>query len=217
MPFADYIRRFADEFAFLQLDDCRLADRITFELDCNWKFVVENLFDVYHVMVIHRGSFGKFREAVDYFKDGRGEESLYGYYNSAALVPDGKSLFGNMPWLADKPATFACLGHLPPNLQLFGRCDAVVMDAIWPIAPDRTRLELHILFPKIHFAQPDFADKLKVYHDFQVRVIEEDRELVTSLQAGARSSKFRPGRLSQLEHGVYNEINHYLDRMLAEA
>jgi phenylpropionate dioxygenase-like ring-hydroxylating dioxygenase large terminal subunit len=133
------------------------------------------------------------------------------------MVPDGQSLFGNMPWLADQPPTFACLGHLPPNLQLFGRCDAVIMDAIWPLAPDRTRLQLHILFPKDHFAQPDFADKLQVYHDFQVRVIEEDRALVSALQGGARSRKFQPGRLSQLEHGIYNEINHYLDRMLPGA
>lgn len=212
-PFRDHIARFDQEFSFLRLQDCRMADRITFDLDCNWKFVVENLFDVYHARVVHAKSFGKYRDSVDYFPYARGQESTIGYYNSAALVPGGKSLFGNMPWLADKPPTFACLGHLAPNLQLFGRCDAVITDVIWPIASDKTRLLLHILFPKERFAEPDFEEKRKVYHDFQVQVIEEDRELVNSLQNGARSRKFVPGRLSHLEHGIYNVVNYQLDRI----
>ncbi len=217
VPFESFIARFDREFSFLRLQDCRLADRITFELDCNWKFVVENFFDVYHAMVVHAGSFGKYRDAVDYFRTAHGQDSLIGYYNSAALVPGGKSLFGNMPWLEDKPATFACLGHLAPNFQMFGRCDNAIIDLIWPIAPEKTRLQLHILFPKQLFDRPDFEEKLQVYHDFQVRVIEEDRALVTSLQAGARSKKFVPGRMAQLEHGVYNVINHHLDRILGTA
>lgn len=216
-PFSSFIARFDREFSFLRLQDCRLADRITFELDCNWKFVVENLFDVYHAMVVHAGSFGKYRDAVDYFKTTSGQDSLVGYYNSAALVPGGQSLFGNMPWLADKPPSFACLGHLAPNFQMFGRCDNAIVDLIWPISPERTRLQLHILFPHHLFERPDFAEKLKIYHDFQVKVIEEDRALVTSLQAGARSKRFVPGRMSVLEHGVYNVINHHLDRILGKA
>src|SRR5262249_50674743 len=213
IPFTTFIGEFAKEFAFLRQDECRLAARLEFELDCNWKFVVENFLDVYHAMVVHAGSFGKYREAVDYFPDGRGQRSLFGYYNSASLVPGGKSLFGNMPWLADKPPTFACLGHLAPNLQLFGRCDNLIVDIIWPVAPDKTKLWLHILFPKQHFERPDFEEKLTVYRDFQRQVIEEDRALVTSLQHATRSRKFVPGRLSRLEHGIYNLVNHHLDRL----
>lgn len=216
MPFSKFIARFDREFSFLQIGDCRLAARITFDLDCNWKFVVENLLDVYHARVVHSKSFGKYRDSVDYFPTARGQDSMIGYYNSAALVPGGKSLFGNMPWLADKPPTFACLGHLPPNLQLFARCDSVITDVIWPLAPDRTRLLLHILFPKQVFERPDFEEKLKVYRDFQVQVIEEDRELVNSLQNGAKSRKFRPGRMSILEHGVYNVINYQIDRLYGD-
>ncbi len=215
-PFERFIGEFAREFAFLRQQDCRLAARLEFNLDCNWKFVVENFLDVYHAMVVHAGSFGKYREAVDYFPDTTGQRSLFGYYNSAALVPGGKSLFGNMPWLADKPPTFACLGHLAPNLQLFGRCDNLIVDIIWPVAPDKTRLWLHILFPKEHFERPDFAEKLQVYRDFQTQVIEEDRALVTALQRATRSRKFVPGRLSRLEHGIYNLANHHLDRLLGD-
>ncbi len=216
LPFEQYIGRFDREFAFLHPEQCRLATRIVFDLDCNWKFVVENLFDVYHAKVVHAKSFGKYRDDVDYFATARGQDSTIGYYNSAALVPGGKSLFGNMPWLADKPPTFACLGHLPPNLQMFGRCDAIVTDTIWPVTPEKTRLLLHVLFPEAVFQDPAFEDKLKVYRDFQTQVIEEDRELVNSLQKGAHSRKFRPGRMSYLEHGVYNVINYQIDRIYGD-
>ncbi|SLN64374.1 aromatic ring-hydroxylating oxygenase subunit alpha [Oceanibacterium hippocampi] len=213
MPFSDFIGRFAEEFDYLRLQDCRLAERIEFDLPCNWKFVAENLLDAYHARVAHAKSFGKYRDTVDYFKDLPGQDGLFGEYNSSALVPGGQSLFGNMPWLEDKPSTFACLGHLPPNLQLFGRCDNAVWDAIWPINPDRTILHLNILFPKDLFKRDDFKAKLGIYADFQRQVIEEDRDLVTSLQRGAYSRKFVPGRLSTLEHGIYNLINYQIDRL----
>ena len=114
-------------------------------------------------------------------------------------------------------AGLACLGHLPPNFQLFGRCDNAIVDVIWPITPERTKLFLHILFPRELFARPDFESKLRIYHDFQKQVIEEDRELITSLQRAAHSRKFKLGRMSVLEHGVYNVINYNLDRVLGEA
>jgi len=215
-PFADFIGRFAQEFSFLRLQACNLAERIEFDLPCNWKFVVENLLDAYHARVAHAETFGKYRDSIDYFKFERGQEGVIGYYNSSALVPGGRSLFGNMPWLKDKPSSFACLGHLPPNFQLFGRCDNAIYDTIWPIEPARTILHLNILFPKELFDRPDFQDKLSIYRDFQIKVIEEDRELLTSLQRGARSRKFKPGRMSTLEHGVYNVINYQLDRMYGE-
>ena len=47
-------------------------------------------------------------------------------------------------------------------------------------------------------------------------MVEEDRALLTSLQRATRSRKFVPGRLSRLEHGIYNLVNHHFDRLLGE-
>ena len=128
-----FIARYAQEFDFLKFEDCTIGERIEFDLPCNWKFVVENLFDIYHVTTIHAGSFGKYRDTLDYFTDEPGQASLFGYYKSAPFVDGGKSLFGNMPWLGDKPETFACSGFQPPNVQMFARC------SIWPSAATSPR------------------------------------------------------------------------------
>ena len=35
-----------------------MSDKYVFDVPCNWKFIPENLMDMYHVGVIHKESFG---------------------------------------------------------------------------------------------------------------------------------------------------------------
>lgn len=215
-PLAEFISRYAEAFDFLQMENCVAGATVEFNnLNCNWKFVVENLFDVYHVTTIHRSTFGKYRDTEDYFKDGPGQESLFGFYKASPSMEGGKSLFGNMPWLADKPETFACSGFQGPNVQMFGRCDGVIVHTIWPVAVDKTRMVSYMLFPKSFQADPEFEAKSERYADFLRKIIDEDEAAITSLQRAAQSRIFKPGRMSKLEHGVYNVLNYYLDRILS--
>ena len=52
---ADGVREAAD---FLRAEDTRIVDSYTYILECNWKMMVENNIDMYHLNVIHAGSFG---------------------------------------------------------------------------------------------------------------------------------------------------------------
>jgi phenylpropionate dioxygenase-like ring-hydroxylating dioxygenase large terminal subunit len=210
----EFVGRFAQEFGFLQLENCVIGEQVEFDLHCNWKFVVENLFDVYHVTTIHAGTFGKYRDTVDYFTDAPGQASLFGYYKSAPSMEGGKSLFGHMPWLQDKPETFACSGFQGPNIQMFARCDGVIVHTIWPVAPDRTKMTSYMLFPKPWTEHPDFKAKSQKYAEYLRKIIDEDEAAITSLQRAANSRLFKPGRMSKLEHGVYNVLNYYLDRIV---
>jgi phenylpropionate dioxygenase-like ring-hydroxylating dioxygenase large terminal subunit len=213
-PLSEFIGRFATEFDFLRMEDCRIGARVEFDLQCNWKFVVENLFDVYHVTTIHAGTFGKYRDTIDYFTDTPGQASLFGYYKSAPSMEGGKSLFGSMPWLADKPESFACSGFQGPNLQMFARCDGVIVHTIWPVSAARTRMVSYLLFPEEFRSEPDFEEKARRYAEYLKKIIDEDEAAITSLQRAANSRLFHPGRMSRLEHGVYNVLNYYLDRIV---
>ena len=51
----DEVREFA---AFLRSEYARTFDKVGSEVPCNWKFVPENLMDLYRVGVIHRTSLG---------------------------------------------------------------------------------------------------------------------------------------------------------------
>lgn len=210
LPLAHHVAEFDRELGHLRQADCRLANKTVVTLDCNWKLVAENLVDIYHVHVLHANSFGKGRRPVDYLRD---RPNLIGFYHAPPMAPGGQSPFGNMPWLADQPVDAACMGHLDPNLQLFGRSDAVHAIAIWPLTPSRSEIVFYDLLPACHFDLPDFRDRARQYKDYWSVVLEEDRSMIESLQNVMASERFRPGPMSSLEHGVHRLINSYLDRV----
>jgi phenylpropionate dioxygenase-like ring-hydroxylating dioxygenase large terminal subunit len=212
--FQDFIAPFESEFAFLQLDRCRLARTVEFEMKCNWKLSLENLIDIYHVGTVHAKTFGGFyRKDRDDFRFHLMPDGSVSFFEDAApLTSTGKSLTGAIPWL-DRPETFAAIGLLWPNLRLSARSDYLRVWNIWPLAPDRTRMVCHMLFPPHAFEQPDLQHKLDVYEEFLRKAIEEDRAMVESLQIGVTSRHFIPGPLSNLESGIHHFLNRYVERM----
>ncbi len=216
-PLDGFVAEYEREFAFLQHDKTRLATKHVVNLDCNWKFVVENLQDFYHVQVLHLDTFGAHINIDDFVFNVKENGGFSSFYDAAPDTPNSESLFGQMPWLADKPMSFAYTGYLAPNFHIFGRVDESHPMVIWPLAPDKTRIIVYHVFPAEHFEQPDFMDKARVYHDFLVTVLEEDREMVNSLQRGMNSKMFEPGRLSRMEVNLHNLLNYYLDRVSLEA
>ena len=212
-PLEEYVSEFEKEYAFLKQEECRLADRIVTELECNWKLVIENFMDVYHVQVIHLDTFGSAISLEDFSVSLKDRGGFSVVYPAAPMVVGNKSLFGPMPWLKDKDESFAATGFLQPNLQMFVRIDDVQPFTIWPLAPDRTQVIIHTLMPKANLERPDFEEKIKLYHDFMVMVAEEDRAMVRSLQQGVASRAFRPGPMSALENNIHNTINGFLERI----
>ena len=216
-PLSDFVAHFEREFGFLRQEDCRLAVKIEVELDCNWKLFVENLLDVYHAATLHAKTIGAKRGRADRYPFNlfeRGGTSMF--YHSAPMVPRGESLFGKMPWLDDKPDNFACSGRLSPNMQLIARCDNVHPFLMWPLGPDRCRVINYTLFPEEHFDLPGFEEKIEVYRDYLIEVVEEDRLMVASLQQNMKSRRLRPGPMSKLELGIHHVINDVLDRVCGD-
>ena len=211
-PLEEFIAEYEREFSFLQHEKTRLASKYVTELDCNWKFVVENLQDFYHVQVLHLDTFGGHINIDDFVFNVKEKGGFSSFYDAAPDTPDSKSLFGQMPWLADKPMSFAYTGYLSPNFHIFGRVDESHPMVIWPLSPSKTQIIVYHVFPAEHFEQPDFKEKAKVYHDFLVDVLEEDREMVDSMQRGMTSRMFEPGPLSRMEVNLHGLINYNLDR-----
>jgi Rieske 2Fe-2S family protein len=198
------------------MEDCRLGNRIVLDVACNWKFVHENLMDFYHVGVLHAKTFGaKFAWTDDnvHLKPGGG---LSIFYAAGPPTPGAEPLLGKMPWLEDRPVSFACTGFLAPNCTLFGRIDCVRMMVAWPEGPGRSRTVIYHLFPEAFFDRPGFAETLAVYRDYQLQVLEEDRSMIESMQLAMASPAYRPGRMSTLEKPLHHYLNGYLDRVLGE-
>jgi phenylpropionate dioxygenase-like ring-hydroxylating dioxygenase large terminal subunit len=212
-PLAEHLREFEKDFAFLQMEHCRLGNRIVLDLACNWKFVHENLMDFYHVGVLHAKTFGaRFSWEDDQVRlQSRGAISIF--YNAGPPTPNAEPLLGKMPWLDDRPVSFSCTGFLPPNCTLFGRIDCVRFMVAWPDGPDRSRTIIYHLFPKEFFARPGFVETLTIYRDYQLQILEEDRSMMESMQLAMASPAYRPGRMSTLEKPLHHYLNGYIDRV----
>jgi len=213
LPFREFIADCQADFSFLKPEQCRLADKLELEVDCNWKLLIENLMDIYHVSVLHVNTFGKYVTPKTYDAHLRKNGGVLAYYKAAPLTPEGKSLFGVLPWLADKPETFGCQGHLAPNMNVLARSDLVKFYVIWPLTPSRCKLIAYSLLPNEAFDQPGFAEKVRVYHQHMKDFLAEDETMIRSLQNVMSSERFDPGPMSSLEVSIHHVLRNHLKRV----
>ena len=188
-------------------------DVYAFDIECNWKFIPENLMDIYHVGVIHGSSFGK-GFPVHKFPFRLTKTGYHSEYQSLTMAPDGAWLFGKpMPWLKHKHERFAFTISIPPTFTMFARPD-MLQPWFWhPIGHDKTRITILTQFPDEWFEQPAFEQKRQVIADFIRLVADEDKGMMRSLQNGVGSRNFDPGPTMGLEKLIHHQLNTYLDRM----
>ena len=214
LPFDDFAADFKADFGFLQPENCRLVHKFTIDWDCNWKFIIENLMDVYHFGTVHAESFAHMVPEPDKYRfNKRARGGISTFYSGASFTSDGKSLLGPMPWLADQPEDLGCLGVLPPNLHILARRDLVRPYITWPEAPGKTRAVIYHLFAEEHTHEPGFEAKAQVYYDWYQGIAAEDIAVIQALQHIAGSAWFRGERMSMMESAIHHFISGVIERL----
>ena len=212
-PFQSRVAQFEKDFGYLRQEEYRLAVTTVSEVSCNWKLAVENLIDLYHVNVVHRGTNGRLFTPDAFRFEPRANGGYVAEYNSGPSNFARKPIFGEAPWLAGRGNEFSTAGFLPPNFTFFARIDTVHPYVTWPLGLDRARIIVYTLIPKMYFDSPNFEERVEEYRSFQKQVVSEDSEMLESLQNGLRSARFVPGRMATIERGVQHVLKGYLDRM----
>jgi len=214
VPLEEFISEFEKDFGFLQMENCRLGNKTVITLDCNWKLVHENLMDFYHVNVLHAKTFGaKFSwNNDDVILKERGGLSMW--YKAGPPTPGAEPLLGKMPWMEDRDYSFGSEGFMQPNLTLFGRVDCARPFVVWPLSENRCQAIIYQLFPKQVFERPDIKDILKIYEDYLITVLEEDRTMIESMQKAMTTRGYAPGRMSYLEKPIHHILNYHVSRVL---
>lgn len=200
----------------LHPEKTRISDEYTFVLNCNWKFVPENLMDIYHAKAIHGQSFAKHftQEGFDFRLGPHGR--YYATYESNTMAPDGEILFGPMPWMTDKSRVFAYTVYVRPNMNIFGRQDLIQPWICLPLGPEKTQITIWTQLPEEFFDWPAFAEKNKIYSDFIRVVADEDAAMLESLQNGVHSRNYEPGPTVGLEKAIHHFLNYWIDRMYGD-
>ena len=208
----DFIGAIGASLDHLQTDRCRLWQKFVIKLGCNWKLAPENLADWYHLEVLHKTNYTP-ADAVRFELFERGGYTVD--YLSGPLAPNGESQFGPIPWFADRATTYAFSFFQRPNLNFFARIDEFLTMVAWPTGPDSCEHWGYILFPEEWFGEPDFERRAQAYSDWITVFLQEDVDMVGSLQRGLKSERFEPGPMVGLEKPIHHMLNHHIDRVFA--
>jgi Rieske 2Fe-2S family protein len=192
---------------FARFDLARLtrAERIEYDVQANWKILVENYSECYHCPGVHpqlnritpynlgewlpsSGSWsGSWMPVVGEYET----LSIDGHTNGRAALPgmteeDHKRVYYFIVW---------------PNLLMSMHPDYLMVHRIVPIAPDRSYIVCDWFFDPDEMAKPDFDPSDAV--EFWDLTNRQDWQVCELQQTGTRSRAFSTGRYSAIESGPH--------------
>jgi phenylpropionate dioxygenase-like ring-hydroxylating dioxygenase large terminal subunit len=175
-----------------QWEDLREIDRRQYDEPINWKIIVENYVEIYHVPVAHQNSLNL----------------IYDVANSATL-PTGRHLLCAMRYaqrhsgerIEREPNQTAYEGYIFPNLMINSNDQNVLVFRLTPLSPTRTLWEVLI------YQTPEQQEQYLVDKPSYDVVMEEDIRICHNLQAavGSRTYGIKHLALEQEQTG----INHF--------
>jgi glycine betaine catabolism A len=206
-PFAEHVGALDDLVAPYRPE--RLVPLVShaYDLDCNWKVVLENYHECYHCPLIHPELCQVSPPASgDNFElDGAWVGGTMDLKDHAATMSlDGHSDGVPIPGLdGERLRTVAYLG-LFPNLLLSLHPDYVMTHLVEPLAADRSHVICTWYFPPEATDQPGFDPGYAV--DFWDTTNRQDWSACESVQRGMTSPHFQPGPLAPAEDAVYHVV-----------
>jgi len=176
-----------------------------YEIEANWKLVVENYHECYHCPSIHPElcrvtptDSGENFEPTGLWAGG--SMDLKEHADTMSLT--GQSGGRPLPGMADDRLRQVFYFGLFPNLLLSPHPDYVMAHRIEPLSPGRSRIECQWLFDPEVAAEPGFDPSYAV--EFWDVTNRQDWAACESVQRGAASRGYRPGPLAPGEAAVHH-------------
>ena len=195
--------------------DLVTAETHSYDVEANWKVIVENYQECYHCPSIHPelcqvsppDSGDNLPPQGDWVG---GSMTLRDHATTMSL--DGRSGGALMTRLDDvEQRTVMYLG-LMPNMLISLHPDYVMTHLLTPLAPGRTRIRCSWAFPRAVVEREGFDPSYAV--DFWDLTNRQDWAACESVQRGMATPGYVPGPLAPAEDGVYDFV-HYVARAYA--
>jgi phenylpropionate dioxygenase-like ring-hydroxylating dioxygenase large terminal subunit len=200
-----------------QPDQLQCLRRIEFEINANWKFLIENALEAYHTGTVHRSTLGAQKsESIE--AEGQWD-ALFVKSDpdkSISTLPGATQALPFMPSLDKKSREGTWFSVIYPCTQIVFSPDCVWWLDIKPIAVDRSTLTVGACFPKATINMPNFERLAESYYDRWLSATPEDNKIAEEQQHGHQSGFITQGRYALSEHCVHRLDNWVLDRVLAK-
>ena len=192
------------------LADLRTATTIRYEVNANWKLILENYNECYHCPGVHP----ELCEIVPAFRDRGGidldwEAGIPHREGAVTYTASGTTARAPFPGLSDEEKVRHKGELLYPNLMLSVSCDHAAAFVLWPIAADRTVIECRFLFHPDEMALATFDPSDAT--DFWDLVNRQDWAVCERVQSGIAASVHTHGYYAPIED-LSLDIRRYVSR-----
>ncbi|HZY71019.1 MAG TPA: aromatic ring-hydroxylating dioxygenase subunit alpha [Thermoplasmata archaeon] len=219
-PLRTSIGGFIDRVGAIPLADLRVGGRQTYEVEANWKIVVENFSECYHCAPVHptlnRITPYSSGENMNYFlRDGVRSKVAGGYMTFArdftSMVSSGYTKRPPLPGATESDRHRVSYYVLFPNTFLSVHPDYLMVHRTWPHGPERSTIENEFYFHPEAMAAPDFdpTDAVSLWDEIN----RQDWYVCELAQKGSRSRVWHGGRYSEKEPLVHDFDRFYADQM----
>jgi glycine betaine catabolism A len=190
------------------LADLRIARSLTYEVEANWKVLLENYNECYHCAGVHPELC---KIVPDFKRSGGGEldwnRGIAHRDGAWTFTASGTSDRAPFPHLDEDERTRHKGELIYPNFMLSLSADHVAAFSLWPKGPAHTTVVCDFLFHPDAMSAPGFDPSDAV--DFWDLVNRQDWSICANVQAGMSSRAFRHGYYAPMEDASL-DIRRYL-------
>ncbi len=182
------------------LTDLRVGHTITYDVEANWKVIVENYNECYHCGPVHP----ELCQIVPAFRQGGGtglnwDDGVPHREGANTFTTSGTTTRVPFPGLSETEKTHHKGELFYPNLMLSLSMDHVAAFYLWPQSAGHTRIQCDFLFHLDEISKPDFDGSDAI--EFWDVVNKQDWGICESVQRGMHNKVF--------EHGYYAPMEDY--------
>jgi len=211
-PLATQFQETESYLANYPLTDLRVAARIVYPVESNWKAIVENYNECYHCGPVHP----ELVELVPAFRRRGGsdldwESGIPHREGAWTFTVTGTTNRRPFPGLSPEEQERHKGQLVYPNLMLSLSADHVAAFTLWPQGPGSTTVVCDFLFHRDEMSRPDFDPSDAV--DFWDMVNRQDWKVCESVQRGMSSRRFTTGFYAPMED-YSKDIRRYLDELM---
>ncbi|TNF86528.1 MAG: hypothetical protein EP300_13265 [Gammaproteobacteria bacterium] len=176
--------------------------------DTNWKCLLENFMEGYHLTPLHRDTLHKVNPSrlCNHLQPG---SRHFGYsVGFTSRLPADRI---SHPDLSDEEVDTCVMFAVPPGLAVGIGSDYSSFLCLRPLSATRVRVKMGLIFYGDHWAQKDIDNAVELFQ----HTMDEDKQVLARVQQGLASNSYEPGPLAARDlEGTIWDFYQYLGRNL---
>lgn len=215
VPFEVQMEALIGKFKDWKIAELRIAHHIRYELNCNWKLILQNYQECYHCPGVH--PLLTQRTPVDSAQHDASQGAVIGGYmdltnKRGSMTMDGEAAAPPICDVAGDDLQRIYYYSVFPNMLLTPHPDFVLYHQITPLGPDKIINDCYWLFRPEVINDKNAQAGIKSAVDFWDLTNKQDWQVCEQMQTGTKSKRFTRGYYSGRE-----DILHRLDQEVLKA